>query len=272
MPRGCDAEWRVEALSESVERVSVVGRRGQLSGLWTPIPKITCQRFSLLIQAAMPSPAAPPPARRAENKIRRYKGIPMLCPFDTTKPGVPSKMPSLETRRKSQTHGGGGYPPVGIVFTLRQGLSRSARSRPGAARRPERGQDPCAPFSRPDSSLRAPAFACSPLAAESAIAQLSGRLKGNEGRSSDDYRLTTPGQRRTTHEISSEHVVSMTIGTSLNGDGHSCKAARNAAPSSSSRSSMTISSCGGSGRARRNSSSMGSSRCPGSRGERSRMS
>jgi hypothetical protein len=55
--------------------------------------------------------------------------------------------------------------------------------------------------------------------------------------------------------------ASMTIGPRDRTKAHDSMAARKAAPSSSLRSSITISSCGGKGRARRRSSSTGSSRC-----------
>jgi uncharacterized protein (TIGR00369 family) len=102
----------------------------------------------------------------------------------------------------------------------------------------------------------------SPPPSEGSIAQFGRGLKRDEGRSAHDDGLVPLRQGGSSDQTGSEHVGVDDYGTSGGLDAHPWSAARKAVPSSSSRSSITISSWGGNGRARRKSSSTGSSRDP----------
>ncbi len=88
------------------------------------------------------------------------------------------------------------------------------------------------------------------------------RLEGDERGAPDDDRLVADGKCRPGNELGAIDVGVDDDRAACRPIGHPRRAARNAVPSSSERSSMRICSGGGSGRARLSSSSTDNSRCP----------
>jgi hypothetical protein len=100
-----------------------------------------------------------------------------------------------------------------------------------------------------------------PAAAKRAVAEFGGGLERDQRWATSDDRRVAVRERCSWHQIRAEDVCIDDDRPAWPSVAHDSTAATNAAPSSSSMSSMTISSCGGNGRARGRSSSTGSSRC-----------
>jgi len=100
-----------------------------------------------------------------------------------------------------------------------------------------------------------------PASTDPAVPQLSSGLERDERGPARDERGIAFCKPRPGNEVRAEDVRVDDDWSARPDRAHDSTAARKAAPSSSLRSSITISSCGGSGRARRSSSSTGSSRC-----------
>ena len=100
-----------------------------------------------------------------------------------------------------------------------------------------------------------------PAAPKRAVAEFGGGLEGDQGWATGDHRRVAVGEGCSWDEVGAEDVCVDDDRPAQPSVAHESTAARKAAPSSSSMSSMTISSWGGKGRARRRSSSTGSSRC-----------
>ena len=100
-----------------------------------------------------------------------------------------------------------------------------------------------------------------PASTDPAVPQLSSRVERDECGPARDEQGIAFCEPRPGNEIRAEDVRVDDDRSARPDRAHDSTAARKAAPSSSLRSSITISSCGGRGRARRRSSSTGSSRC-----------
>lgn len=162
----------------------------------------------------------------------------------------------------TESHGGGGDPSVGVMGAICTGVARLGACDAEADVRVDqiwariddlRLADPSLELAKPEGT---------PSSSSSAVAQLGDGLEGDEHRPAAQDRLVEVGQLGPRHEIGAEYT-----GVDHDGTGrsrraaHSAMAARKARPSSSSTPSMSMSACGGRGRARLSNSSTGSSRC-----------
>src|SRR5450759_2284845 len=199
------------------------------------------------------------PAARARGRLMRGSGG--RDGLELESGHVPEDI-VVGNERDPKTDRCGGYPSVGVVFLLAQAMSNPPTVD--------------AELGVGDDELGAGVYGCrhrdlglqlehprrSPPAQERPEAKLCCRLKRDKRRPPHNERFVEFSKARSGNQVRPENV-------GVNDDGaadwlsrHACSAARNSAPSSGVRSSITISACEGKGLALASNTSTGSSRLP----------
>ena len=160
----------------------------------------------------------------------------------------------------AEPDGGGGDPTIGIVTSLAQCVPDPLAVHAELGGDEDQLRPRVDGFSHRNLGLESQHPRLLPPSQLCPETELGGSLERDERWPTDDDRLIALGKARTWDQICSEHVRVDDDGARGRLSDHVSRAARNAAPSSGVRSSITISSWGGNGLARCSSTAIGSSR------------